>query len=65
MSELEESKPSIEQFLSIIVVQNQRLYDVLLALLSQDNEEVARNLIEIHEQMDNISPPPYLVDDEL
>jgi hypothetical protein len=63
MSELKEPSPSVEQLLSIVVVQNQRVYDVLLALLSQQSEEVARNLVEVHERMDNISPAPYVVSD--
>jgi hypothetical protein len=63
MSELEEQTPSVEQLLSIVVVQNQRIYDTLIAILTEQNEEVARRLLDVHEKMDNIGPAPFLVDE--
>ncbi len=64
MAELEEPTPPVEQFLSVIIVQNQRIYDVLIAILSEQNEEVARKLLDVHEKMDNIGPAPFLMEEE-
>lgn len=64
MAELHEEKPAVEDFLSILVVQQQRIYDVLIATLSKTDESVARELIAVHEQMDSIGPMPYQVEDD-
>jgi hypothetical protein len=54
---------AIEQLLSVLILQNQRIYDVLIAILSEQNEEVARNVIAVHEKMDNIGPAPFLMEE--
>lgn len=60
----EPEKPSVEQMLSIIIVQNQRIYDVLLAILGEQNEETSRRVVQVHEQMDNFGPAPFIVEEE-
>lgn len=60
----ENETPPVEQFLSVIIVQNQRIYDALIAILSEQNEETAKNLLAVHEKMDNIGPAPFLMEEE-
>jgi hypothetical protein len=64
MADLEEPRPDIEQLLSVIVVQNQRMYDVLLVLLANQNREAYTNIIQVHEAMDNLGPKPFRTDDD-
>ncbi len=63
MSELQEPKPSLEDLLSVIIVQNQRIYDVLLVDLALKNEESFRNIVEKHKEMDNLGPAPFLMEE--
>lgn len=64
MSDLEEPRPDVEQLLSILIVQNQRIYDVLLILLGEQNREAYDNIITVHEKMDNLGPAPFLMSDD-
>lgn len=64
MSDLQEPAPDIQSLLSVIILQNQRIYDVLLTLLGEQDSDAAYNLIEVHKQLDNIGPVPYKVDDD-
>lgn len=64
MSELQEPVPDIQSLLSVIILQNQRLYDVLLTILGEQDADACYNLIEVHKQLDNIGPVPYKVNDE-
>lgn len=63
MSDLEESKPSLENLLSVIIVQNQRIYDVLLVQLALQDEESYRNIVDKHKQMDNLGPAPFIMEE--
>lgn len=65
MSELEEPVPQVQHLISVLIVQNQRIYDVLLALLGHFDSEASYNLIQLHENMQNIGPVPYKVEDEV
>lgn len=64
MAELEEPQPSIEQLLSVLIVQNQRLYDVLLVMLGEQNREAYENLIATHQELENLGPAPFLMEEE-
>ena len=64
MAELEEQRPTVESLLSVLIVQNQRIYDVLLVLLGKQDEEAYRNLVAAHEKLDNIGPVPFLMEEE-
>lgn len=63
MGELQEPRASIEELISVLIVQQQRIYDVLLLILSQQDEEHAKRLIQTHENMDNIGPAPFLMEE--
>lgn len=64
MSDLKEPQPDLEQLLSVIVIQNQRIYDVLLVILANSNQEAYNNVVERHEQMGHVGPVPYRTDDD-
>lgn len=64
MADLEEPRPDIEQLLSVIIVQQQRIYDVLLVLLADQNREAYTNIIGVHESMDNLGPKPFRTDND-
>lgn len=64
MADLEELRPDIEQLLSVLIVQQQRIYDVLLLLLADQNEIAYGNIVEAHERMDNLGPKPFRTDDD-
>lgn len=57
--------PEIQNLLSVMILQNQRIYDALLTLIGATDSEAAYNLIEVHKRLENIGPVPYKVDDEL
>lgn len=63
MSDLEQPSPSIEDLLSVLIVQNQRIYDVLLVLLFKQDAEAFNNLIGKHKEMDNLGPAPFIMED--
>jgi hypothetical protein len=64
MSDLEQPMPEIQHLLSVIIMQNQRIYDTLLTILGHFDSELSYNLIAVHEQLENIGPVPYKVEDD-
>lgn len=64
MADLEEQRPSIDQLLSVVIVQNQRIYDVLLVLLGLQDREAYDNLIAKHTDLENLGPAPFLMEEE-
>ena len=64
MSELQEPAPDVQSMLSVIILQNQRIYDVLLSILGEQSADACYNLIEIHKQLDNVGPVPYKVNED-
>lgn len=64
MSDLQEPTPDIQSLLSVIIIQNQRIYDVLLAILGQYDAEVCYDLIDVHSKLENIGPVPYKVEED-
>ena len=55
--------PDLLALMSVVILQQQRIYDVLLTILGHENAEAAYNLIKVHEELDNIGPVPYKVDE--
>lgn len=64
MADLQEPQPDLEQLLSVIIVQNQRIYDVLLVILANSNQEAYNNIIARHESMGHVGPVPFKTDDD-
>lgn len=62
MSDLQEPMPEIQHLISVLIVQQQRIYDTMLTLIGHFNSEAAYNLIQVHERMENIGPVPYKID---
>lgn len=56
-------EPSIEDYLKVVITQNQRIYDVLLALLFCENESAYQNLIDTHANFDNVGPAPFITEE--
>jgi phosphotransferase system HPr-like phosphotransfer protein len=59
MSDLEEPTPDVQSLISVLILQMQRVYDVLLTILGSQNAEASYNLIEVHKNLENIGPVPY------
>jgi hypothetical protein len=53
------SEPSLEDFFHAILLQNQRIYDVLLLILADSNEEAYKNIVELHTRFEKIGPWPF------
>lgn len=64
MSDLQEPTPDVQSLLSVIIMQNQRIYDVLLSILGHYDSEMAYNLIDVHTKLENIGPVPYRIEDD-
>lgn len=61
MSDLEPAgQPTIEDFLKVIITQNQRIYDVLLTILNATDQENATALLAKHANFENIGPMPFM-----
>jgi hypothetical protein len=58
MSDLPDG-PTIEQCLSIMVVQLQRIYDIQLVLLALQDREAYENLITKHGKFEGVGPEPW------
>jgi hypothetical protein len=53
-----------QDILTAIYIQQSRVYDVLLAILSGQDKPLAASIIEAHERGELLSPPPALIGDE-
>lgn len=62
MSEL---GPNSQEYLQLIFLALQRIYDVQLALLFMANEEAAEELMRQHENLEYIGSFPFKDSDEL
>lgn len=62
MSELEEDTPSVEELLSLILIQQMRNYDVMIHLLKHFDEESAVTLHEMHSNLETWGPFPFSVE---
>lgn len=45
--------------LQMSIIQQLRMYDILMALLRISNEEAANRLLAMHEKFEHIGPLPY------
>ena len=61
---MEESKPSVEELLSILIMQQMRNYDALMHLLLHFDEEVAVKLLEVHKSLETVGPPPFFFNED-
>jgi hypothetical protein len=65
MSELEDPReldsPNMEELLTFVILQQMRMYDVLLAILMDTDQEAAKKLFELHKNHDTWGPPPFIV----
>lgn len=52
-------KPTIEDYLKVMIIGQQRIYDTLLVLLASENREAYANLIAKHERYETVGPLPY------
>lgn len=59
MSELKEQAPSVEDFLMMFYMQQQRTYDVLLVILESINPERYEQLTALHQEFGNVGPLPF------
>lgn len=64
MSELEEERPSIEELLSAVLIQQMRSYDVMIHLLAHFDEESAKELYDLHEGFGLYGPMPFPIVEE-
>lgn len=65
MSELEDpDAPSVEELLSANLVQQLRIYDVLIHILAHFNEEAADKIMTLHENAGLYGPMPFPVVEE-
>lgn len=64
MSELEEEKPSVEELLSVSLIQQIRNYDLLMHILAHFDEETASSLYDLHESGGLYGPMPFSVVEE-
>ena len=55
---------NVEMLLTSVVIQQARVYDVMLALLLEQNSDAAKELREMHEAGELWCPPPSFVIDE-
>lgn len=44
----EQNVPSLEDTMYALLITNMRIYDTLVALLTETNDELAKNLLEMH-----------------
>ncbi len=65
MSELEDQdKPSVEELLSAMLIQQIRNYDVLIHILDHLNQESASKVYDLHEEFGLFGPMPFPVVEE-
>lgn len=59
--ELSDNELLSRQFdlLQMSVIQQLRIYDILMVLLRNSNEEAANKLLDMHEKFEHIGPLPY------
>ena len=53
------AEPTIEDYLKVIIVGQQRIYDTLLVMLAENNREAFENLVNQHEKYGHVGPLPY------
>lgn len=66
MSELEEKKeqkPDPEELLTLLLIQQMRNYDVLMQLLFHFDEESAKQLLQMHEKLEQWGPLPFILEE--
>jgi len=63
MSELKEQKPDPEELLTLLLIQQMRNYDVLMHLLLHFDEEAAKQLLELHENLGQWGPLPFILEE--
>ena len=56
----DEQKQAIEELLAGVYIQNLRVYDVLMALLSKQDQELANKLEQLHTEGKVLGPDPAL-----
>jgi hypothetical protein len=68
MAEIHAAEPSLEDklqsvldLLGVIAIQSLRTYDILAALLAEQNPELMQKIVEAHEQGVALGPRPILV----
>lgn len=65
MSRLEDPKeleaPNIQELLTFVILQQMRIYDVMLAMLMNADPAAAQKLFELHQNHDTWGPPPFIV----
>lgn len=62
MSEMEDPKvPTTDEYLMLLLMEQMRIYDVLMALLMNSDGEAAAKLFELHENHDTWGPLPFKV----
>ena len=63
MSEVKEPKPDPEELLTLLLIQEMRNYDVMIHLLMHFDEEVASQLVEKHEKLEQWGPLPFILEE--
>lgn len=63
MSEVKEPKPDPEELLTLLLIQEMRNYDVMIHLLMHFDEEVAKQLVEKHEKLEQWGPLPFILEE--
>ena len=63
MSEVKEQKPDPEELLTLLLIQQMRNYDILMHILLHFDEEGARTLLEIHENLEQWGPLPFVFEE--
>lgn len=61
MSELEEpNKPDTDELLTLILIQQMRIYDVMMGILLVGDADKANKLFELHKNHDTWGPLPFI-----
>lgn len=63
MSEVKEQKPDPEELLTLLLIQQMRNYDVLIHLLLHFDEEAAKQLLTMHEKLEQWGPLPFILEE--
>jgi hypothetical protein len=63
VSEVKEPKPDPEELLTLLLIQQMRNYDVLMHLLLHFDEEGARQLLAMHENLEQWGPLPFILEE--
>jgi hypothetical protein len=58
-------KPDPEELLTLLLIQSMRNYDVLIHLLKHFDEETAKQLVEMHENLEQWGPLPFKLENEV